>query len=87
MSTVNSNKKSYNETEIVNYYTDFNAAGLFHYEEILIEKYFKTEGRTLDIGCGAGRVTIPPVRKRLSDYRNGLCRKDDCRSKSRERCN
>ena len=56
MSTVNSNKKSYNETEIVNYYTDFNAAGLFHYEEILIEKYFKTEGRTLDIGCGAGRV-------------------------------
>ena len=59
MSTVNSNKKSYNETEIVNYYTDFNAAGLFHYEEILIEKYFKTEGRTLDIGCGAGRVTIP----------------------------
>ena len=59
MSTVNSRKKSYNETEIVNYYTDFNAAGLFHYEEILIEKYFKTEGRTLDIGCGAGRVTIP----------------------------
>ena len=36
MSTVNSNKKSYNETEIVNYYTDFKAAGLFHYEEILI---------------------------------------------------
>jgi SAM-dependent methyltransferase len=54
-----SNKKSYNDTEIVNYYTDFNAAGLFHYEEMLIEKYFKAGGRTLDVGCGAGRVTIP----------------------------
>ncbi len=59
MNIENSNKKSYNDTEIVNYYTDFNAAGLFHYEEMLIEKYFKTGGRTLDIGCGAGRVTIP----------------------------
>jgi SAM-dependent methyltransferase len=26
---------------------------------MLIEKYFKVGGRTLDIGCGAGRVTIP----------------------------
>lgn len=59
MNTDNSNKKSYNDTEIVNYYTDFNAAGLFHYEVMLIEKYFKVGGRTLDIGCGAGRVTIP----------------------------
>lgn len=31
----------------------------FRYEEMLIEKYFKAGGRTLDIGCGAGRVTIP----------------------------
>ena len=59
MYTDDSNKKSYNDTEIVNYYTDFNAAGLFHYEEMLIEKYFKAGGRTLDVGCGAGRVTIP----------------------------
>ncbi|EFE91401.1 methyltransferase domain protein [Oribacterium sp. oral taxon 078 str. F0262] len=59
MNTEDSNKKSYNDTEIINYYTDFNAAGLFHYEEMLIEKYFKAGGRTLDIGCGAGRVTIP----------------------------
>lgn len=53
------NKKSYNETEIVNYYSEFVSAGLFYYEEVLIDKYFTVGGRTLDIGCGAGRVTIP----------------------------
>lgn len=53
------NKKSYNETEIVNYYSEFISAGLFYYEEMLINKYFTAGGRTLDIGCGAGRVTIP----------------------------
>ena len=59
MTTESSNKKSYNETEIVNYYREFNAAGLFHYEELLINKYFIAGGKTLDVGCGAGRVTIP----------------------------
>ena len=53
------NEKSYNETEIVNYYSEFISAGLFYYEEMLINKYFTAGGRTLDIGCGAGRVTIP----------------------------
>lgn len=53
------NKKSYNETEIVNCYSEFVSAGLFYYEEVLIDKYFTVGGRTLDIGCGAGRVTIP----------------------------
>jgi SAM-dependent methyltransferase len=59
METEKSNKMSYNETEIVNYYSDFSAVGLFHYEELLIDKYFVAEGKTLDIGCGVGRVTIP----------------------------
>lgn len=59
MTTESLNKKSYNETEIVNYYSEFNAAGLFHYEELLINKYFIAGGKTLDVGCGAGRVTIP----------------------------
>lgn len=53
------NEKSYNETEIVNYYSEFISAGLFYYEEMLIDKYFTAGGRTLDIGCGAGRVAIP----------------------------
>lgn len=53
------NEKSYNETEIVNYYSKFSSAGLFHYEEMLIGKYFTAGGKTLDIGCGAGRVTVP----------------------------
>ena len=59
MATEKVNEKSYNNTEIVNYYSDFISAGLFHYEEMLINEYFVAGGKTLDIGCGAGRVTIP----------------------------
>ncbi|MEE1227835.1 MAG: methyltransferase domain-containing protein [Lachnospiraceae bacterium] len=64
MSTSQSNEKSYNDAEIVNYYSDFIKAGLFRYEEMLVDKYFVLGGNTLDVGCGAGRVTIPL-------YRNG----------------
>lgn len=59
MATEKTNEKSYNDREIVNYYSEFISAGLFHYEEMLIDKYFSAGGTTLDIGCGAGRVTIP----------------------------
>lgn len=59
MTTERSNERSYNNAEIVNYYSDFISAGLFHYEELLIDKYFVIGGKTLDVGCGAGRVTIP----------------------------
>ena len=59
MASDKTNEKSYNEIEIVNYYSQFIAAGLFHYEAVLIDKFFKAGGSTLDIGCGAGRVTIP----------------------------
>lgn len=58
MATQNINQKSYNQTEVVNYYSNFVAAGLFRYEEKLIDQYFTTGGKTLDIGCGAGRVAI-----------------------------
>lgn len=56
--TEQSNKESYNNAEIVKYYSDFVSTGLFYYEELLINKYFITGGKTLDVGCGAGRVTI-----------------------------
>ena len=59
MMIVQSNERSYNDLEVVKYYSDFASAGLFHYEKLLIDKYFIIEGKTLDIGCGAGRVTIP----------------------------
>lgn len=59
MTIERSNERSYNNAEIVNYYSKFISAGLFHYEELLIKKYFVIGGKTLDVGCGAGRVTIP----------------------------
>lgn len=59
MTIERSNERSYNNAEIVNYYRDFISAGLFHYEELLIGKYFAIGGKTLDVGCGVGRVSIP----------------------------
>lgn len=59
MITERSNEESYNNAEIVKYYSDFVSVGLFRYEELLIDKFFLAMGKTLDIGCGAGRVTVP----------------------------
>lgn len=58
MTKERTNEKSYNNAEIVSYYSDFISAGFFRYEELLIDKYFAVGGKTLDVGCGAGRVTI-----------------------------
>lgn len=63
MITERSNEASYNNSAIVDYYSDFTCTGLFHYEELLIDKYFTSGGKTLDVGCGAGRTTIPLFEK------------------------
>lgn len=63
MNTERSNEASYNNSAIVDYYSDFICTGLFHYEELLIDKYFASGGKTLDVGCGAGRATIPLFEK------------------------
>ena len=54
----NLNKKFYNNKDIVNYYKYLNNKGLFNYEQLLIDKFFKRTDYILDIGCGAGRVTL-----------------------------
>lgn len=53
-------KEIYNENEMINYYTDivYNI-GLFKCEKILFDKYLNFQDKILDIGCGAGRTTIP----------------------------
>ena len=50
MVTERSNEESYNNAEIVKYYSDFVSVGLFRYEELLIDKFFLAMGKTLDIG-------------------------------------
>lgn len=55
---MHSNRMSYNETLVVDYYRRLASIGLFRYEKLLIDRYFLRGGKTLDIGCGAGRVTL-----------------------------
>lgn len=53
-------KEIYNEDEMINYYSDLaQNIGLFECEKILFQKYFNFKDKILDIGCGAGRTTIP----------------------------
>lgn len=52
-SAENSVKKYLNDTK----------AGLWKSEEILIDRYFKKNSSVLDIGCGAGRTTVPLFNK------------------------
>lgn len=53
-------KSIYNEDGMIDYYTDIvNNIGLFKCERILFNKYLNFKDKILDIGCGAGRTTIP----------------------------
>lgn len=53
-------KNIYNEDEMKNYYTNITKEiGLFKCEEILFKKYLNLEDKIIDLGCGAGRTTIP----------------------------
>ena len=49
-------RNTYSEMEVVSRYAQI---GLWPAEEILVLEYFPDDARVLDIGCGAGRTTIP----------------------------
>jgi ubiquinone/menaquinone biosynthesis C-methylase UbiE len=49
-------RKTYSDAEIVARYAHI---GLWPAEEILVLEYFPDDAVVLDIGCGAGRTTIP----------------------------
>jgi ubiquinone/menaquinone biosynthesis C-methylase UbiE len=44
-------------------YLELTTNGFWDSEEYFITKYFKDKGKVLDLGCGAGRTTIPLVNK------------------------
>ena len=49
-------RNTYSDMEVVSRYAQI---GLWPAEEILVLEYFPDDARVLDIGCGAGRTTIP----------------------------
>ena len=49
-------RKTYSDTEVVSRYAHI---GLWPAEEILVLEYFPDNAQVLDLGCGAGRTTIP----------------------------
>jgi len=52
-------RKSFSTEKTVSDYTKaVREIGLWESEKIMIEKYFNSENRIIDIGCGAGRTTI-----------------------------
>lgn len=65
-------KKHYAKENVIKGYT---TAKLFIGEEKLIAKYFKPGQKILDIGCGAGRTTIPLSQKGYHVVGIDLCHK------------
>jgi len=51
--------EGYEDPKIVARYSSYNNDGLWKVEEILIRRFFPKMGDILDIGCGAGRTSIP----------------------------
>lgn len=49
----------YNSNSAQEFYKKEALKGLWNSENILINKYFKSNSSVLDIGCGTGRTTIP----------------------------
>jgi SAM-dependent methyltransferase len=47
---------------VVDHFTSESRSGFWPSEEALIERYFKPGSRVLDLGCGAGRTTLPLIR-------------------------
>lgn len=56
--TTNFVKKTYNNNNLINYYTNLVPIGLLKSEKLFFEKYLDCSDRILDLGCGAGRSTI-----------------------------
>ncbi len=51
------NKASYSDSKTVDYYTHLGEHGFFNYESAIVEEFFSSCGKVVDIGCGAGRTT------------------------------
>ncbi len=49
-------RKTYTEPDVVSRYAHI---GLWSAEEVLVLEYFPDNAQVLDLGCGAGRTTIP----------------------------
>ena len=49
----------YDNPQLISAYTEMTEKmGLWESEKYLITKYFKVDGTTLDVGCGAGRISF-----------------------------
>jgi len=52
-------QESYDSEKAVDEYAqDTKEIGLWKSEKVIVSKYFKSEDKILDIGCGAGRTTL-----------------------------
>ncbi|MFC7098953.1 class I SAM-dependent methyltransferase [Halobaculum marinum] len=52
---------SYDSDAFVSRYTRLRERGLFEREAHAVDRHFPAGGRVLDLGCGAGRTTVPLV--------------------------